>query len=193
MTLAAAFAPLSGSQRAEIAIVGGGFTGLSAAYHLIRERPGREIVLLEAAHVGAGASGRNTGMAGPGVQGTISALRRKHGDVGARLAFATTLDAVQHLIALVHDEKLSCELEVSGQLKVASTELQCRALRAQARDFAALGFDVPYLDGRELRERLASERYLGALRFPGATLDPAKLCSALRDTVQRAGVRIFES
>jgi gamma-glutamylputrescine oxidase len=185
-------APLSGSHRARIAIVGGGFSGLSAAYHLIREDPARDIVLLEAEHVGAGASGRNTGMAGPGVQGTIGALRKKHGDTGARLAFEATLDAVRRVVALVHDEKLDCDMEITGQLKVATTELQSRSLRAQVDDFAELGFEIPYLDRRELRDWIGTDAYVGALRYPGATLSPGKLCAGLRDSVQRHGVRIFE-
>src|SRR4051812_41163296 len=87
--------PLAGTTRAQVAIVGGGFTGLSAAYHLNAERPDLDIVLVEAAHVGAGASGRSTGMLGPGVGGTILDLVRRFGRDGARAAFQATLEAVE--------------------------------------------------------------------------------------------------
>lgn len=64
-------AALEGEVRADVAIVGGGFAGLSAAYHMMRENPAAEIVLVEAHSVGSGASGRNTGILRPGVGSTL--------------------------------------------------------------------------------------------------------------------------
>src|SRR5918992_5491683 len=90
-------AALAGDADCEIAVVGGGFAGLSAAYHLMRARPDRDIVLLESARVGSGASGRNTGMLGPRVGGTILDLCRRYGDIEAQRLYDLSLQAVEHV------------------------------------------------------------------------------------------------
>src|SRR2546423_1184409 len=110
-------APLRGDARSEIAIVGGGVTGLSAAYHLIHERPGADIVLLESNRVGSGASGRNTGMLGPRVGGSILDLCRRYGEPEAKRLYQISLDAVDQLKALIAAEQIACDLEERQQVR----------------------------------------------------------------------------
>src|SRR3954451_24851903 len=100
-----------GEIKADIAIVGGGFAGLSAAYHLIREQPGLDIVLVESQVVGSGASGRNTGILRPGVGGTILDLVRHHGADLARQLYQASLGAVEHVREMIQNESIDCELE----------------------------------------------------------------------------------
>jgi glycine/D-amino acid oxidase-like deaminating enzyme len=107
--------PLDGDARCDVAVVGGGFAGLSAAYHLMRARPDLDIVLLESAGVGSGASGRNTGMLGPRVGGTILDLHRRYGDAEARRLYGLSLEAVEHVKALIAAEGIACELEDTPQ------------------------------------------------------------------------------
>ena len=87
--------------RAQVAIVGGGFAGLSAALHLVRERPGLGVQVFESGLVGGEASGRNTGMLGPGAIAPITTLVDRHGEEGARRIFQATLDAGPHVWPLV--------------------------------------------------------------------------------------------
>jgi glycine/D-amino acid oxidase-like deaminating enzyme len=68
-----------GTVQADFAIVGGGFAGLSAALHLLQRRPGACVVVLEGEHIGAGASGRTTGMLGPGVGQNLLGLIERVG------------------------------------------------------------------------------------------------------------------
>lgn len=179
--------------RAQVAIVGGGFAGLSAAYHLVRERPSLDVVLLEAGEVGCEASGRNTGMLGPGAVAPITTLVRRLGAAGAARVFGATLEAVQRALDLIDEAGLACDLERNGQLVVARSERQATALREQARVFSEFGFDVESLGQEALQEKLASPLYLGGLRYPlAANLDPLELCRELARVCRERGVRILE-
>ena len=80
-----------GTIRADVAVIGAGLTGLSAAYHLLKHRPGLRLMVLEAGRIGAGASGRTTGMVGPGVGQSLAALVRRFGPEQARVLYAATL------------------------------------------------------------------------------------------------------
>ena len=178
---------------AEVVVVGGGFAGLSAAYHLIEAQPGLDVVLIEAGEVGSGASGRNTGMLGPGVGGTITQLRRRLGDEGAAEVFGASERAVRRVLGLIGREAIGCDLEVTGQLKVAMGARHAASLARQARDFEALGFEVPWLDAAQTRARIATKAYCGALFYPeAAMLDPLKLCRGLRRVLIERGVRVVE-
>jgi glycine/D-amino acid oxidase-like deaminating enzyme len=150
--------------------------------------------VLEAERVGAGASGRNSGMIGPGVGGWISGLRRRRGDHVAAAMFQSSLDAVDAAIELVRHEGISCELQIGAQLKVAATAGQVERLRREAGSYAALGFDVPWLGRDEVSQAIGARDYLAALRFRrAATVDPARLCLGLRRALERRGVRVFEA
>src|SRR6185436_8532080 len=85
---------------ADVAVVGGGLTGLSAAYHLAAARPGARVVLLEADNLGGGASGRNTGMLGPGVGQSLPALAQRLGREPAAALYRSTLEAVSDVRSL---------------------------------------------------------------------------------------------
>jgi gamma-glutamylputrescine oxidase len=177
--------------RADIVVVGGGFAGLSAAYHLAAR--GRSVLLLERDVLGGEASGRNTGMLGPGIGGPITALVGRHGSAEATRVFQATLDAVEHVLALVRAESLDCDLEQRGQLLVARTDRQAAALRSQAETFERLGFRVPWLDEDALAPRLGTNLYRGALLYPSAAnLDPRKLVRELARAAQSRGARILE-
>lgn len=190
----AQFDKVTGLHRADVAIVGGGLTGLSTAYHLKKARPELEIIVLEAGRVGSGASGSSTGMLGPGVGGSMISLRRKFGDATARKMYAASVSGVKSALSLIQDEQLSCELEISEQFLVARTESQARALHAQSESFKELGFDVPYLDRHQLYERLHNNFYHGGIRYKEAGLvNPAALCQDLARIVALRGVKVFES
>src|SRR5262249_20164412 len=105
--------------RVDTAVIGAGLTGLSAAHHLLRRRPGARLVVLEAGRIGAGASGRTTGLLGPGVGQSLMALVRRQGPARARLLYLATLRAVQDVCRLVRDEGIECELDMAGHLIVA--------------------------------------------------------------------------
>ena len=185
-------APLEGDARCDIAIVGGGFAGLSAAYHLMRARPDLEIVLVESARVGSGASGRNTGMLGPRVGGSILDLVRRYGEVEARRLYQTSVDAVEHVASLIGSEGIACGLEHTSQVKAAITQRHVAQLTREARMLERLGFDAPWHDESDMA-RIAPVSYRAGLRYPhSALLNPVLLCRELKRLVVAGGVRVYE-
>ncbi|MDX3225010.1 FAD-binding oxidoreductase [Streptomyces sp. ME19-01-6] len=177
----------------DVAIVGAGLTGLSAALHILRERPHWSVLVLEADRVGAGASGRSTGIVGPGVGGRIRYLRRRYGPETARAAFQHSEECVQTVIRLVQDEGIDCAMTPSSHLLCAATRAQAAMLGREERAFAELGLTVPFLSRREVSDRLGHPAYFGALAYqPVVQINPLGLSLGLADAVVRAGGRVAE-
>jgi hypothetical protein len=130
----------------------------------VREHPGARIALLEARTVGDGATGKSTGVIGPGVGSGILGLRSRWGDARATAMFSATMDAVDLTLKLVQNEGIECHLENTSQVVAARTRLHARKLRRQATAFADLGFDVPYLGADELADIVGTECYLAGIR-----------------------------
>lgn len=185
--------------RTDVAVIGGGFTGLSAAYHLLERRPGLRVVVLEAQRIGAGASGRNTGMLGPGVGQSLSALVRRHGPARAKAVYMATLEAVEYVREFVAREKIDCELEMTGHLIAALSPPARVRLEAQSRLMAQLDLTFTTLDDAALDRTIHLTRARGGygiagIRLPIAgTLNPARLLSGLADRVIARGGSVFES
>ncbi len=190
-----------GTTFADVAIIGGGLTGLSTAYHLLESRPGARIVVLEAERLGAGASGRSTGMLGPGVGQSFASLVRRHGPTRALALYRATLKAVEYVRDLVAVEKIDCDLAMTGQIVVARSQGGRARLQALAALLHAFGLPYESLDDEALARRIRlaprpareSEHGPAALLFPVAgILQPMKLVSGLADRVVSRGGRIFE-
>jgi gamma-glutamylputrescine oxidase len=193
------FAP-RGTLRADTAVIGAGLTGLSAAHHLLRRRPGARLVVLEAERIGAGASGRSTGLLGPGVGQSLVALVRRQGPARARSLYVATLRAVQDVCRLVQDEGIECELEMTGHLIVARSAADRVRVAAHAALLRALGLpSAPLHDDaldrvvRLARARTPKDDGPAALRLPVAgTLHPMRLLGGLAQRVQAQGGMIYE-
>ena len=184
--------------RADVAIVGGGFAGLSAAHHVLARRPGARVVVLEAERLGAGASGHTTGMLSPGVGQSLPGLVRRHGFARARALYAATLEAVAAVGALVERERIDCELEMTGQLVVARSRAGAARLRTLAVLLERLRLPGEALD-RDALERLVhlastpAGAAPAAVRLPIAgTLHPLRLLRGLAERVTQQGGQIFE-
>jgi gamma-glutamylputrescine oxidase len=190
-----------GTTSADVAIIGGGLTGLSAAYHLLAARPGARVVVLEAERLGAGASGCTTGMLGPGVGQSFASLVKRLGQAKARALYRATLKAVEYVRDLVAAEGIGCELEMTGQIVVARSRGGRARLRVQAGLFDACGLPFEPLDDEALARRIrlaprpapGAEPGPAALRLPTAgLLHPMKLVAGLAERVIARGGRIFE-
>jgi glycine/D-amino acid oxidase-like deaminating enzyme len=184
---------------ADVAVVGGGLTGLSTAYHLAAAQPGVRVVLLEAGALGAGASGRNTGILGPGVGQSLPALAARLGRPAAAALYRATLDAVADVRALCAKEAIACDLRMTGQLLRARSRGDRRRLARQAALMTELELPFERLDDDAAAKRLRLPAAPGdardgpaALRFAGAgLLHPGKLVAGLAARAAARGVSLY--
>lgn len=185
---------LSGDQRADVAIIGGGFTGLWTALFLKELEPALSVAVVEQGLVGYGASGRNAGIVGETVDHSHELAARHFGESEARELARLGRENLEELEAYLRLRGIDAELERAGQLIMALTPAHVEALRRSV-DFAhRLGLsDWRFLTAAEAREQIHSPLYLGAAFAPrSGTLHPVKLIEGLRSEAVRLGVRIFE-
>ncbi len=185
----------------DLAVIGGGLTGLSAAYHVLAARPNTRVVVLEAERIGHGASSRNTGMLTPGVGQNLAALVRRFGPDVARAMYRCSLEAIEYLEQLTQREGIDANLRMTGQLVVAAGPSGRRRLLRQAELMEKLQLPCERLDDCRLQEHLriitdaAAKSADGpaGLRLPVAgTLHPGRLVAGLGQAVQRRGGQILE-
>lgn len=183
-------AALTEDSTTDVAIIGGGITGVSAALHLAER--GYKVALLEAQDVGWGASGRNGGQALPGFGCSLHKLRKLTGAAATRQLWDMSVEAVDLLHSRIarHDIPAS---PVLGYLHAAIKERQVRDLRDEQEELASLGAPAGrLLEGAELQSRLASPRYLAALedRLAGH-IHPYNYTLGLARAAQAAGADIY--
>jgi len=188
----AAFASLLGDQRADICIVGAGYTGLSSALHLAER--GYSVIVLEAESVGFGASGRNGGHVGIGQRQDQYYLEKQFGDEVARGLWDMGLEAVDTVEQLIQKHGIRCDLK-RGILHLAHRSKYCRELEDEVdhlRDHYQFE-QMEYVDSGALPNFLDSQAYYGA-QWDKASLHlhPLKYAQGLGKAAAEAGVTICE-
>lgn len=184
--------PLAGDARADVAVVGGGFLGLSAALHLAEG--GAAVVLLEAETAGFGASGRNTGFVVPALKATLGPddVRRAIGPGHADRLVDLVGGSGRALFDLIARLGIECSAEQIGWLQPAHTAAAARVLETRASEWHATGRgDVRLLDAAETAVRLGTAGYHAALLVPtGGQVNPLALARGLAAAAIRAGARV---
>jgi glycine/D-amino acid oxidase-like deaminating enzyme len=184
--------PLKGRQRTDIAIIGGGFAGMSAAYNLARRLPDKRIVLLEGARCGYGASGRNGGFADLGLPG-VERIYAEQGPEAAREYYDATRLGLEQIRTFVDEYGVDCDLELTGVSILAIEERHVEWLAEEKERFAQMGIPNVLMDEAELRRKIHSERFAGALHDPNhAIVNPAKLARGMKDVIESLGVEVSE-
>ena len=178
----------------DLAIVGGGFTGLWAALLALEEDPGRDVVVLEGARLAWAATGRNGGFCSSSLtHGVGNGLARwpKEMPLLQRLG-AANLDAIE---ATIRERGIDCDFERTGELDVAVEAWQLEHLRGLAETLRGLGEEAELLSAAQTRALVRSPTYLAGLldRRGVAMLNPALLAWGLADAIEGAGGRIHEA
>ncbi len=184
--------PLRGQATADVGVIGGGYTGLSAALHLAQQ--GYRVRLLEAEQVGWGASGRNGGQVCCGQRLGQAELEQMLGREHARLLWEMSLEAVALVKQLVAAHRIDCDLR-PGILHTAAKPGHCDGMRREVDKLQReYGYQpIRYLDRAQTGQVLATERYHGAQYWPQAAhLHPLNYALGLAGAAVAAGASLHE-
>ncbi len=187
-------AALDGDARADICIIGAGFTGLSTAIHLKEKDPSLNVVIVESGIAGYGASGRNGGFSMRlfGITMEITALRYNKQKV--KEADDYMMQAVDYLENMIQRYDIDCEYQREGMITVATNPFQLKHLEKEMKLATDAGLTkLSWLDAEQTRALVNSPTYLGA-RYDEqcAILHPAKLAWGLAQKAGELGVKIYE-
>ena len=187
------FPALAGEHAADVCVIGGGYTGLSAALHLAEA--GLDVVLLEAQRVGWGASGRNGGQMGSGQRREQAWIERRFGKGPARALWDMAEEAKALVRDLVARHAIACDLR-PGVIHAACRAGEVADFHADAERLARdYGYDATApLDRDGIRRELATQAYHGGVLDRGAGhLHPLNYALGLARAAAAAGARIFEA
>jgi glycine/D-amino acid oxidase-like deaminating enzyme len=185
-------AALSGEERADVAVVGAGFTGLSAALTLARK--GVSVRVLEAGRVAAEASGRNGGHCNNGLSHDFSGIAARFGMERAREMYRAFDAGVDLVESLVTSEGIDCDFTRSGKLKLAAKpEHFDKLVRVQEVLAKEVDADTAIVAKRDLGKEIATERYYGGLlQRRSASMHMGKFGKGLAHAATRAGAIIHQ-
>jgi glycine/D-amino acid oxidase-like deaminating enzyme len=184
---------LDGDTSVDVAIVGGGLTGLWTAYYVNRRNPGLRIAVLEAEVAGFGASGRNGGWCSALYPVSISTLAAEAGREAAIAQYAAMRDTVDEVVRVAAAEGIDADIAHGGTVTLARSDAQWQRAREEVDEAREFGLGLDLLDADAARARLAATDVRGGTYTPDcAAIQPAKLVRGLADVVENAGVRIYE-
>jgi glycine/D-amino acid oxidase-like deaminating enzyme len=181
--------PLEGDRRADVVVVGAGYTGLSAALHLAER--GADVVVLDAAEPGWGASGRNGGQIIPGLKHDPDELERRFGPEKGRRMWQIAGGAADFVFELIARHKIACHAQQCGWIAAAPHAAALESVRSRTEQWLRRGAPVELLDRRRIAELTGTTGYAGGMldRRAGA-LQPLAFARGLARAARQAGVAI---
>ncbi len=183
--------PLEGEVAADVAVVGGGYTGLSTALAL--RRAGVDVVVLERDFAGFGSSGRNAGHLTPTIGKDLPTLLMLFGPARTARLVELAEASVASVEATIREHGIDCDYQPCGNVMAAVHPKQESRLRKAADVAAQVGAHLHFLDRAEMRRRQLPPAFLaGAWEERGGTLDPGKYAAGLRRAALEASVRLHE-
>ena len=187
---------LDGALDVDVAIVGGGFTGLWTARSLLEADPTLRVVVVEKEVVGFGASGRNGGWCSALFAASDARIERQHGHDAAMSMRRAMQASVDEVGAAAAADGIDCRYEKGGTIVAARSAAQVQRSTNEIDEARAFGLgeeDLRWLDAGEATKVLGAKGVLGATFTPHcAAIDPARLVRGLADTLERRGVTVLE-
>jgi glycine/D-amino acid oxidase-like deaminating enzyme len=181
--------PLDGDTRADVAIVGGGFTGLSTALH--GADAGLDCLVLEAERIGHGGSGRNVGLVNAGVWHPPAAVRAALGPTYGPRFIERFGAAPEYVFSLIEKHQIRCEPSRNGTIHAAHAPSALKGLQGRHDEWRRLGAPVEMLGAEEAREMIGGGRYAGGLYDRRAgTIHPMGYVRGLARAALGAAARI---
>jgi glycine/D-amino acid oxidase-like deaminating enzyme len=188
--------PLPGDAEADVAIVGGGLTGMWTAYYLHKADPALRIVICEREIAGYGASGRNGGWCSALFPASLTKLQRMTDRAGAIAMQRAMHDTVDEVGRVATAEGIDCHWAKGGTVMLARSDVQLERAREEIREAREFGFgdeDLRLLTAGEASELAAATNVVGGTYTPHcAAIHPARLARGLADVLRRSGVGLYE-
>ncbi|RUM99526.1 FAD-binding oxidoreductase [Pseudaminobacter arsenicus] len=186
-------AQLRGEHRADIAIIGAGFCGLSAALHLA-EAGIERIVLLDAAEPGWGASGRNGGQVVPGFRSDPDDIIARYGSETGKKLIAASAEAADLVFELIDNYGIDCDARRNGWIQCAAGPRGLEAVQHRAAQWQQRGADISLLTERDLTSLTGVHGYVGGfINRQGGQINPLSYVRGLAVAAESLGVSIFSS
>ena len=181
--------PLAGDRKASVCVIGGGFTGLSAALHLAEQ--GTDVVVLEQNEPGWGASGRNGGQVNPGLKHDPDQVEADFGaDLGRRM-IAMSWNAPNVVFDLIARHQITCEASQSGTMRAAFQKNNVADIRSAYEQGARRGMPVEFLERDAMRAKTGTDRYLCALLDNrGGHVNPLGYARGMAQAAMQAGAAV---
>ena len=181
---------LDGEARAELAVIGGGFTGLSTALHAAEA--GQDAIVLEADRIGHGGSGRNAGLVNAGLWLAPQDVRAKLGEARGAGLLRVLGEAPDDVFSLIERHQMRCEATRAGTIHAAHSAKGLADLRRRAEEWRRLGAPVELLSREEAGARVGSRAFHGGLLDHRAgTINPMGYARGLARAALGAGARIL--
>ena len=181
----------------DVAIIGGGYSGLWSAYYLKKLVPNCRIVIFESNQIGFGASGRNGGWCSGFLPVTLGELEKTHGRSAAIEMYKESFRSLDEIEAVITDLRIDCDYHRGGTINGATNLVQKSRVDAEVSEMRRFGFGEDHyrtLTADELASRLNINRIITASYTPHcAVVHPAKLIDGLANAVESLGVKIYEN
>lgn len=181
---------LTGSRNVDVAVIGGGFTGLSSALHLAEK--GANVSVLEAHEPGWGASGRNGGQVNPGLKYDPDQIEKDFGpDLGRRM-IELSANAPNRVFELIQRYQIECEARQSGTVRAAYAAANADDVRSTAEQCQRRGMPVELLEKEQISQQIGTDRYVcGVIDRRGGQLNPLGYARGLAQAAQQAGATVY--
>ncbi|MFE8101857.1 FAD-dependent oxidoreductase [Brenneria goodwinii] len=177
----------------DLAIVGGGYTGLWTALLARRRWPEKKIAVIEAKRCGSEASGRNGGFCSPSISHGVSIAASRWPQEAEKI-IAMGINNLDELAADLDDWGMQIEFERTGQLNLARHPWQIEGLRSMQEEYQHFGLACEFLEGDKLAEKVNTPFYSAGLFEPNyALVNPAKMVSELRRVCLSQDIALFEN
>ncbi|MCB5161204.1 NAD(P)/FAD-dependent oxidoreductase [Marinomonas algarum] len=183
--------PLKGSHDVKVAIVGGGFTGLSAALHLAKF--GVSVAVIEAQEIGFGGSGRNVGLANAGLWLEPDQLDKAIGTEAGKVLYDALAVAPDYVYGLIAEYDIQCEPVRNGSLHAGVGKAGLAQLQRRYAQMAQRGAPVQLLNSAEAQSRIGSTKFNSALFDPRAgTIQPLAYARGLAHAALKEGAHLYD-
>lgn len=182
---------LQGEVHTDVCIIGGGITGLSTALALADK--GKSVVVLEAAEIGWGASGRNNGLVAPGLKRDPWQVRRILGAERGERLLRYSAEAPARVFGLIKQHGIDCDANDSGWIQAAHSRRALALIKRRVAEWQALDAAVEMIAAGEIADRLGTDFYSGACRYAtGGSINPLAYTHGIAAAAAAAGAELYE-